>query len=121
MESIHTGLLLHSEVRWLSRGRSLTRLFELRREVEVYLHEEKHPYFDIISDEFWLAKLGYLASIFERVNHLNTSLQGKKRDIFSSFAKVKAFKLKIPIWKKNVAANNFCDFNHLDVFMKICG
>ncbi|GBL98776.1 SCAN domain-containing protein 3 [Araneus ventricosus] len=37
MDSLHTTLLLHTEVRWISRGNVLKRLFELRHEVLIFL------------------------------------------------------------------------------------
>ncbi|GBO41291.1 Zinc finger BED domain-containing protein 5 [Araneus ventricosus] len=37
MDSLHTKLLLHREVRWLSRENVLTILFELRHEVLMFL------------------------------------------------------------------------------------
>ncbi|GBN34853.1 Zinc finger BED domain-containing protein 5 [Araneus ventricosus] len=36
MGSLHTTLLLHTEVRWLSRGNVFTRSFEVRHEVHVF-------------------------------------------------------------------------------------
>jgi len=40
MGSDHIQLLLHTEVRWLSRGRMLSRLFELHYEVQLFLEEK---------------------------------------------------------------------------------
>jgi len=39
MGSDHIQLLLHTEMRWLSRGRMLSGLFELRSEVQLFLGE----------------------------------------------------------------------------------
>ena len=41
MGSEHNTLLLLTEVRWLSRGKVLSRLFELRSEVQIFLLESK--------------------------------------------------------------------------------
>lgn len=40
MGSDHTAVLFHSESRWLSRGKVLSRVFELRDEICIFLKEE---------------------------------------------------------------------------------
>ena len=44
MDSENVTVLLHTEVRWLSRGKVLTRIFKLRREISVFFAEKNHEY-----------------------------------------------------------------------------
>ena len=75
MDSGHSQLLLHAEVRWLSRGRVLTRLYELRDEVKIFLNQKNSNLAKYLADEEWVAKLAYLSDIFSLINQLNLSLQ----------------------------------------------
>uniref|UniRef100_A0A8C1ZB64 Uncharacterized protein n=1 Tax=Cyprinus carpio TaxID=7962 RepID=A0A8C1ZB64_CYPCA len=72
----HHQLLLHTDVRWLARGKTLQRLFELQDQVVDFLSEHLHPLAALLKDYNWLAHLAYLADIFSRLNELNLELQG---------------------------------------------
>ena len=63
MGADHTSVLFHSEARWLSRGKLLLRVFELREVIQIFL-EEAHMYeaASKFSDEQFLLKLAYLSS-----------------------------------------------------------
>ncbi|GBO20389.1 Zinc finger BED domain-containing protein 5 [Araneus ventricosus] len=51
MESLHTSLLLHPEIRWLSRGKCLIRLFKLRNEVGIFLRDNDFSLGEKLCDE----------------------------------------------------------------------
>jgi hypothetical protein len=90
-------LLFHSEVRWLSRGK-FTRLCDLREEVRLFLSEISSPLLQHMEDMNWVAKLAYLSDIFERINSLNTSLQGKECNVFLAHDRVSGFRKKLDLW-----------------------
>ena len=66
MGSLHTSLLLHTKVRWLSCGKTLTRLFETKSEVRIFLNDDNFALGNMLYDEHWLMKLAYLADIFKK-------------------------------------------------------
>ena len=82
MDAEHKPLLLHTEIRWLSRGKLLTRVFELREPLQRFLSEKKSPLAAHFSDKVWAAIIAYLCDIFSLLNELNLYLQGKMTTVF---------------------------------------
>ena len=74
MGAEHTHLLFYTDVRRLSKGRVLTRVYELRNEIHAFLLEKRSPLADLFTDE-WIFTLSYLADIFSSLNELNLKLQ----------------------------------------------
>ena len=59
MGSTSKKLLLHSEVRWLSRGKLLSSEFELREQLKAYCTEQGNQKAAKFHDILFLAKLAY--------------------------------------------------------------
>ena len=97
MGSHHQDLLFHSDVRWLSRGKILGRVIELKTEIEIFLREKKHALADCFKDVAWLAKLAYLGDIFMHLNELNSDMQGRNQTMVDIGEKIVSFKKKIAL------------------------
>ncbi|GBN65090.1 Zinc finger BED domain-containing protein 5, partial [Araneus ventricosus] len=71
MGSLHATLLLHTGVRWLSRGNVLTRLFELTHEVHMFFEDHPFTFSSKFYESEWLQRLAYLSDTFSEINKLN--------------------------------------------------
>ena len=96
---------------------SFDSLFKRRREISVFLAEKNHEYATNFLDHEWVSKLAYLASIFNVLSILNTTLQGKSLDISSQVEKIDTFKRQIYWWANKVSKNGFSPFQFLNKFL----
>ena len=74
-------LLLHNNVRWLSKGRVLQRFWAVKKELHTFLKGHNSVkaklFLDFLEDDVKMETTGFLADIMLHLNDLNVKLQGK--------------------------------------------
>uniref|UniRef100_A0A8C2KNL6 Zinc finger BED domain-containing protein 5 n=1 Tax=Cyprinus carpio TaxID=7962 RepID=A0A8C2KNL6_CYPCA len=90
----------------LSRGKALSRVYELRDELRQFSTEHDIPHKEQINDNSWWAKIAYLTDIFSHLNELNTKMQGKNENILTATDKLNGFKAKLKLWQKILKNKN---------------
>ncbi|KAL0161498.1 hypothetical protein M9458_045223 [Cirrhinus mrigala] len=102
-------LLLHNNVRWLSKGKVLERFWALRKELETFLLVQKSAkaklFVDFMKNEEEMEVVAFLTDITSHLNDLNLKLQGKNSTVCDLMSAVRAFQRKLEVFKCDLQQN----------------
>ena len=118
MGSSYSHLRFFSNVRWLSRGKVLSRVAALRKETAIFLRDQNHHLADRFENETWIAKVLYMADIFNHLNQLNSSTQGRGKIQLDVMEDIEAFKGKICLWRNRMERGRIASFPDLNEFLE---
>ncbi|TMW52389.1 hypothetical protein DOY81_002556 [Sarcophaga bullata] len=112
--------VLFTDVRWLSRGKSLEKLFSLREEITYYLRtqgtEKDVDILNALSSTEFLLDLAFLTDITLQINDLNLILRGKDKTLCELFQAVCQFSKKLSLLKDQLdcyVLDNFPRLNEI--------
>ena len=107
-------LLLHNDVRWLSKGQVLRRLWDIREHIIAFLKEiggdKAREYQSLMQDTAVMAQVAFLLDFYEHMNVLNRSIQGRDRTVCSLYELVSAFLMKLSIWSLDLGSTRAIHF-----------
>ena len=108
----HSVILYLTKVRWLSRGRVVTRVFKLCKKIEMFLRQRGSSLVVHFENEDFILSLAYLSDIFTHLNDLNISIRGKGTNMITGRKKISAFTSKHSIWKNRINCENYANFHN---------
>lgn len=115
LESEYCDLIYYAKIRWLSRGKCLTRFWNLREEIRIFMNENGEDVPQLY-DEKWLLDLCFLIDITTKLNELNQKLQGENKLIVNCYQDIKTFIATLKFYEHQLKSNNTFHFPHLNDF-----
>ncbi|KAF7685366.1 General transcription factor II-I repeat domain-containing protein 2 [Cucumispora dikerogammari] len=112
LESEHYDVLYHNSVRWLSLGKTLRRVWDLRKEIVMFL-ESKHIVCEFVINIFneeWKSNFIFSIDIIKMLSELNKKLQGNGLFAHEMYVFVKSFKAKLSLFFRQASDNMFPHF-----------
>uniref|UniRef100_A0A672QSS6 HAT C-terminal dimerisation domain-containing protein n=1 Tax=Sinocyclocheilus grahami TaxID=75366 RepID=A0A672QSS6_SINGR len=104
------ALLMHTDMRWLSRGRVLMRLFSLREELRDFLADKRPDLAEILDDDKWLAQLGYLSDIFEAFKRKLHMWKTPPESVTCFSTPMHLLSRQLTLWIRNPFTENMAEY-----------
>jgi hypothetical protein len=108
-EGKHSDIILHTEVRWLSKGKVLARFLSLIEEIKDFL-KSKNADINELSDSCWLLDFAFLTDVTDKADSLDLELQGKDKHVAQMICSEKSFKAKIVLWMSDMKMKSLVHF-----------
>ena len=110
-------LLLHNNVRWLSKGKVLERFWTLRKELETFLLNQKSPkaipFVEFLQSNEKMEIDAFLSDITCHLNDLNLKLQGKNNTVCILMSAIRAVQRKLELSKIDIQEEGLLHFPKL--------
>ena len=116
-EAEYERLTYFTAFRWLSRGKAILLVFELRSEIADFLDYKGHLGYWFIDNDF-VAKVAYLTDIFSALNSINKSLQRSNIIMFEVCDNLTGFFEKLNLWQRRVDHGQLKHFQHLQHYLE---
>ncbi|KAL1276926.1 hypothetical protein QQF64_023599 [Cirrhinus molitorella] len=115
-QASHDDLLLHNDMRWLSKGKALERFVELRAQVVDFLKQSKSKaaadHLRVMQDTLYVCNVAFLTDIFSHLNTLNLQLQGKGKSVVDLVEKLDAFGNKLDLFHADLLSGRLLHLTH---------
>ncbi|KAJ4930070.1 hypothetical protein JOQ06_019084 [Pogonophryne albipinna] len=87
----HYGdLVLHTEIRWLSKGRMLAHFMDLLEPLKSFIvGKGETSRFSFLDDKEWVLSVAFLCDITQHLNELNIKMQGRNKTVYELYTAVR--------------------------------
>lgn len=105
----YDDLLTHNNVRWLSKGNALFRIWKVREELLSFLNtctsSNAQPFKEMMSSTEDMCDLAFLVDICGHLNKLNLKLQGREKTIVDLLVAVQSFEHQLELFATDIQAD----------------
>lgn len=116
LDTQYGDVLYFTQVRWLSAGKMLKRVYDLRKEIIIFLKSRDENLVADFENNEWVCDLSFLVDITQHLNELNTKLQGKNNMIHNLFYLIKSFEVKLILWQSQLTSGLLTHFSTMNSF-----
>lgn len=110
-DECYNNLLLHTEVRWLSKGNCLQRLVDIFDSlIEFLLEIDQSTATQLIE---FKKHIFYLTDIYSKFNNMQNKLQGKDVNLIQARANILGFRSKFDLFTSTLNRMDFIYFDNL--------
>jgi len=112
VEAEYKDVIYHCSVRWLGIGKVIKKVWSLQDEIILFLDMKNisHEFVTKVKCDEWKYELMFAADIFEKLNELNMTLQGKGLLAHEMWNHVKSFRAKLALFARQAKERSFCHF-----------